>query len=400
MALCKADRDRPGIPGARILLILGLLLASSAGCAEEPISHTAPTRNDGAKWRIGYYEGGPWRDYQSELLSLVDGLAALGWLEAGPQPTPPNNQDTAGIWSWLSTAVQSDYLTFVPEAYWSANWEDNRREANRTAAIETLQAEELDLVIAMGTWAGLDLANDLHSVPTIVMSTSNPIEAGIIPGPEDSGHPHVHARCDPEEQIREIRTFHDIIGFNRIGVIYDYGVEDSRVYAAVPELETVAAEKGFHIISCDAQEYNLPQERLEAGVLACLETLAPQIDAFYISAHQGMAVDAMPGLFKPLFNHNVPVLAPEGQGLVERGAMLSVARGDTTAIGLFQATILAEVLNGARPGDLNQVFEEPKRIAVNLETARRIGYDLPPGLVKSANQVFEHIEHAEQLDSP
>ena len=274
MARYKADRHRPDNFGGRILLFLGLLLASTTGCAELPVSHTAPTRNAGAKWRIGYYEGGPWRDYQAELLSLVDGLAALGWLEAGPQPTRPDNQDTAGVWNWLSTAVQSDYLTFVPTAYWSANWEETRRDANRTAAIEALQAQEIDLIIAMGTWAGLDLANDLHSVPTIVMSTSNPIEAGIIPGPQDSGHPNVHARCDPEEQIREIRTFHDIVEFNRVGVIYDYDAEGSRIYAAVPELEIVAAEKGFQIIRCDAQEYNLPQERLEAGVLACLETLA------------------------------------------------------------------------------------------------------------------------------
>ena len=40
-------------------------------------------------------------------------------------------------------------------------------------------------MIAMGTWAGQDLANGEHSVPTVVASCSDPIGSGIVKSAEE-----------------------------------------------------------------------------------------------------------------------------------------------------------------------------------------------------------------------
>ena len=69
--------------------------------------------------------------------------------------------------------------------------------------------KDIDLIIAAGTWAGQDLANDRHKTPTIVISTSNPLSSGIIKSLEDSGYDHVHARMNPYRYERQVRIFHD-----------------------------------------------------------------------------------------------------------------------------------------------------------------------------------------------
>ena len=56
-------------------------------------------------------------------------------------------------------------------------------------------------------------------------------------------------------------------------------------------------------------------------------------------------------------------------------------------MGLFQAAIMANVFNGAQPGDLAQVFEEPLNISLNMGTAERIGY-IPSATVIAAADIL------------
>ena len=61
------------------LLLFGWCAAGTAG------ADSGPTLNDGRKWRIGYYEGGPFSDYTDTMRTLIQGLVALGWIrEPGP----------------------------------------------------------------------------------------------------------------------------------------------------------------------------------------------------------------------------------------------------------------------------------------------------------------------------
>lgn len=178
-----------------------------------------PVNKEGDRWQIGYYEGGPWPDYQDTLLETVRALIDLGWMEKIQLPELQDNADTRSLWRWLCQNVSSNYLDFVEDAYWSANWDDSLREKNKRVCLDRLRGGTLDLILAAGTWAGQDLANNSHHVPTIVMSTSDPVAAGIIKSVDDSGFDHVVAECDPTRYKRQIQLFHDIVQFNRLGIV-------------------------------------------------------------------------------------------------------------------------------------------------------------------------------------
>ncbi len=383
-----------------IIALVSMLLMSQ--CQASPPDTTVPTTNHGAKWRIGYYEGGPWVDYQGTLLHIVNGLATLGWIEALTFPDLPDTQDTQMLWAWLSNAtvssanVTSAYIEFVPDAYWSSNWDETLRAENKAAAIQRLsQEKDLDLVIAAGTWAGIDLANDQHDVPIIVISSSNPIQSGIIKSAEDSGYDHVFAKCDPERHIRHLRIFHTLVQFERLGILYEDS-PDGRIYAALPDAEQVAQEVGFNIVTCIAPENDISLEEARANAAQCIADLAPRVDAFYVTAHRGLTPDVMPEILEPFFAYNVATWAQLGPQYVERGVLLSMKKADYPILGTFYAETIAKIFNGAKPRDLNQVFEEPKSITINLETARLIGYEPPSGLLTSAGETFEFIQGMEE----
>ena len=72
-------------------------------------------------------------------------------------------EQTEDLWKWLSTQAQSDFIEFVADAHYSANWDDQLRKKTVEHIITRINGEkDIDLLIAMGTWAGKDFANDMH----------------------------------------------------------------------------------------------------------------------------------------------------------------------------------------------------------------------------------------------
>ena len=365
-----------------------LLVACHSG--REP--DTSPGTHAGRPWRIAYYEGGPYINYTQNLRALVDGLVKLGWLEPLTIPDMTDAEDAFAIWQYLANKVDSAYIEFVPDAFWSAGWDEQARETAREDALERLaQEQDIDLVLALGTWAGQDLATDLHSVSTVVISTSDPIGAGIIVSAEDSGLDHVHAKVNPNQHRRQVELLADTIEFERLGVAYEDSA-DGRAYSNLDDLEAVAQERGFEIVRCFAQDTGLSEKESRQEIERCYHELAPQIDALWIGNHTGEKAEFMPGLLAPMFEYKVPTWAGERSAMVRRGALLSLARVDYSAEGDWTAGVIAQIFNGSRPRDLAQIFEHPYQIAVNMETARRIGFEVPSGILQAADEVYESIE--------
>lgn len=142
------------------------------------LADSSPKLNKGHKWRIGYYEGGPYSHYTDTMRMLVNGLIDLGWIR-DKHPPQYSEEIPKPYMDWLSRC-DSPYLSFDKEDSYSANWDERLRSQLRDELLNKLQSGDLDLVIAMRTWAGLDLANNKHAVPVLVLSTSDPIGAGII----------------------------------------------------------------------------------------------------------------------------------------------------------------------------------------------------------------------------
>lgn len=319
------------------------------------------------------------------MKTLINGLIQLGWIDDDKLPEYPEDTPKP-YWDWLMQC-DSDYLVFNAEDAYSAHWDDNQRQSKKAAILKKLQSGKLDLIIAMGTWAGQDLANDQHAVPTLVLSTSDAIGAGIVKSAQKSGLPHVTARVDPNRYIRQIRMFHRIVGFERLGVAYEDS-PDGHIWSATKEVQKVAGERGFEPVLCKVLDTNADTEASNSSCLDCYRELAESTDAIYVTALT--CVDRQIDSIVEIINDSkTPSFSLVGSKLVKNGILLSISSDSGyAALGSYNGMKFGEMLNGTTPEKLDQLFEDPLDIAVNTKTARSIDFTIPPSILKVAKEIY------------
>ena len=389
-ATCR--RARPGVRLLTRLLLAAccvLIVLPGTSPRAEPGFSTSPSTNSGKRWRVAYYEGGAHGNYTEYLRAVVGGLMKLGWMEPRDIPETPDNSARA-LWAWLS-GLDGKYLEFKQDAFYSAGWDQGVRDRQRQEFLGRLNTvKDIDLVLALGTWAGKDLAVNDHEIPTIVMSTSEPVRSGIIEGIHDSGRDHVHARVDPKRYERQVRVFHEVIEFGRLGVAYEDS-PDGRSYAAMDTVEKVARERGFELVRCYTQSDVADQEAANRSVVECFEQLVKETDAIYVSNQGGVNQETIPNLVDIANRHRVPTFSQAGSQEVRHGFLMSISRPSYKPVGRFLAATVAKVLNGAQPRELNQLFEESPSIAINLKTAEVIGLYLYADVLAAADEIYRDI---------
>lgn len=372
-----------------LLLLFFFLIQLPLFAADKGNFTTTPKTNNGKKWRIGYYEGGEYLEYNEVLIATVKELMAMGWIEAEAIP-PKQSTLPKELWNWLATKSKSKYIQFVDDAYYSAGWNDEIRKKMASDIISRLnQQKDIDLMVAMGTKAGQDLANNKHQTPTIGLDISDPLAAGIIKSVEYSGYDHIHARVDPSRYERQIRIFHDIIRFKRLGIAYK-DTPDQKSIAAIDKIEKIAKERGFEIERCFIKP-DLPIEKDEENVKQCFEELVKKADAIYVTSQRGINERTIAGLAQIINTARIPSFSQTSSKEVQYGLLLSISQVGFKYVGRFYAEIIAKIFNGAKPGLLNQLFEDPPKIAINLKTAEAIGYDPPVDVLGVADEIYQEI---------
>ena len=380
----------------QLLAVFTLSVAVSLAFAEKKFSVHPNKINKGKRIHIGYLEGGPFYNYPPNLIAFVLGLAELGWLETPDIPPRKDEADAKSVWQWLAHNVKSDYVEFVPDAFYCSNWDIKFRATQREKVIKRLKTkQDIDFMIAMGTWAGQDLANNEHHTPVMVFSSSDPIRSKIVKSVEDSGYDHVHARVDPTRYERQVRLFHDIIGFKKLGVAYEDSFE-GRTYAAISDIEKVAKERNFEIVRCFSKNQVPDIQMANDSVVKCHEELAPKVEAVYLTNQTGVNIYNMKRLLEPLMKFKIPTFSQIGSRDVRYGVLLSIAQANFKYVGRFHAETAARIFNGAKPRDLKQLFEDPPKISINLRTAQIIGYDPPVDILGAADEIYQDIEEPTQ----
>ena len=113
----------------------------------------------------------------------------------------------------------------------------------------------------------------------------------------------------------------------------------------------------------------------------------------YLTIQNGNEVKNLPLLLAPLLRHGIPTFAMRSSEEVKYGVLMSLTTAATDYLGLFEAAVIARILNGARARSLVQVFEDPTtKAAINMAVAKRIGYDPPDWILEMADEVYTEIQ--------
>jgi ABC-type uncharacterized transport system substrate-binding protein len=376
---------------ALIIALLPMYLFSFASY-EDKGSDILPRDNKGEKWRIGYCESEPFFNFAGTLYGVLKGLEGLGWITAiDGIPYESGQADTSVMWKWLSNHDLGPYIEFVEDCNYSLallpeGTDDiiNERLANK---------HDIDLMLVMGTHAGTALATDKHNVPTMIFSTSNPVKSNIIKSEVDSGRDHVWASTDLERFIRQLKVFHDLFQFKRLGIVYEDTVA-GRSFAAVDDVERVAKEEGFEVISyhVDEPKNETDSERYYKELREVNGKLAARVDAYYFTTAAFREVNKTAFLLEAFYDKKIPVFSQTGEDEVRYGALMSLSSADYKGIGQFGSESIARVLNGEKPRKLPQIYMETPKVVINMGTAQDIDYKVPFEVLLTADKVFHDIK--------
>lgn len=363
-------------------------------CTAFPVANATETGN--RQWRVIYVEGGPYTDYQQIFAGTIRGLAKLGLIPDGNVPVPAGSESTRGMWEWLVKNASGGRIQFLADGYYSADWNADNRAANKEAILKRIRERgDVDMIFTFGTWAGLDMANNEHAVPTFCMSITDAVDAGIVKSVQDSGFDHVHAQLEPGRYERQLAMFHDIFGFKRLGVPYDNSPE-GRSSIALPVIERTAAELGFTIVPC-AADFDVPDlDQSFSNLKQCVDTLSKTSDALYLTVNTGMQRGRMVELLQPAIKSGIPTFSQSGPDETRLGVLLSLAQASFDDVGAFEADAVAKVMAGAKPRDVSQVFEGPLGLAINLRMAMLIGWNPPFEVLAAVDEIHQQIQNAEK----
>lgn len=387
--LVGCQREGADVSGAAEQTVQTEETGSPSAVGEAQAPHT---KEDGSKYRVAYLDYDEYLPASRQLYYILAGLEELGWIRKGSLPFTAEDIDAQNLStrSMYEALLQTDlgpYLEFVPGGFFYLAYDDQNEVAK---ALKTRAGTDIDLIITFGTSAGVFTKELELPVPMIDFSATDPVASGIIASAtEGSGSPYVWAQVEPAFVYRQLKYYHSIQSFRRLGVII-YGDE---TISGVPDIENAAQDFGFQLVKYNIEEQ--PRETAEELeryyelVREGIEAMAEEdIDAFYLTIDLINDLSRMESLLEPLYEKKLPIYLTDDVEAVRHGGLMLIAVNDLVNVGRFIADATSRILNGADAGKLPCVYSSAPGIYLNYDVAKRIQYPLKFGFLVSCDEIF------------
>lgn len=343
------------------------------------------------KWRVIYVEGGQYKEYQLALLSLIKELMQQDIIVNTPIPDSDSFENTSELWNWIIKNTKSEFLEFVPDGFYSANWDsEQRKKQKKTILTRIHEKNDIDIILAFGNFAGIDFATNEHDVSTFVMAVTDSIEAKIIKSVNDSGFDHVHASIETGRYERQLTTFHDVFKFKTLGIPYNQ--KENKVTIAYKQIENAANKLGFQLNLCSFDGSGTKKQIL-TNFIACIKKLAKECDAIYLTINVGMQAENMTKILQPIIEANIPTFSQLGARETELGVLMSLSRPSFESEGKNTANAIKNTINGLLPRDCTQEFSGPLGLAINLKMAVLIGWNPSFEILAAVDNIYHDIKN-------
>jgi ABC-type uncharacterized transport system substrate-binding protein len=373
-----------------ITMLIWIIIISLFPFYSYGIEDLSPKLNNSSKFKIAYCENEPYFNYTGTLYGIIKGLYELGWIKTlNGLPYVPGDEDSEKIWKWLCTNDVSDYIEFVDEGF--IRLIDIEHEDRNYIINEKLKNNKVDLLISMGTKAGKYTRDNVNNTPIMVFSSSNALRAKKIASIEDSGKDNIWAHMDPDRYNRQLKVFYDLFKFKRLGIVYE-NTNIGKTLSAIDTVKEFAHENNIQLVEGFVAEAKSDDDilRYEKELKEAYDKISKETDAFYLTVGSRNVKDTHMYL-DPFYKNKIPVFSQVGPTEVKEGALLSVYRYNYDGIGRFGADRIIQVLKGAKPRYLSQVYGDTPSISLNLEVADKIDYKIPFQVLLISDIIYKKI---------
>ena len=336
--------------------------------------------------RIAFLTNEEYYFYRDELLSIGQELSEMGVLEEFDYESTYNT--AAEVWQDLSKS-KSERLEFVSDGFYQTNlMNDDEIDA-------FLKREDIDLVLAFGSYSGRLLTENAAGIPYeyMVFGSADPVSAGIIKSAEDRFNDKSYAHLDAARIGRQIDMAYELFGFSDIGVVYADN-DAAYSYSGIGQLEEKAKKYGFNIhrIHVDDDVKNEEEyKRYYSELKQAYRQLIPDIDLLYITT-ASIQDEKLPWLLEEVVEAGIPTVAETSESQVKWGAMMHITMSDPFDEGKFAARTINDYMSGTDITELDQVYELAPKIVLNRDTIKETGVKLPMEIYLLADKVYSKSE--------
>lgn len=353
---------------------------------------TPKTRDDGSKFRIAYVDYDEYIQASRQVFYILKRLEETGWISEGSLPFTiddinEKNMSTREMYNELVSADLGDYIEFADNAFSYLAYDDPDAAADN---LKSRAGKDIDLVLTFGTSAGV-FAKELGlPVPLVDFGATDPVASGILESSEAGrSEPLVWANVEPSVPLRQLKYYHSLKPFKKLGLII-YGDE---TVSGVPDIMRSSEEIGFDVVKYNIEEQPRETEEELAAYYDLVESKVKEmadedIDAFFFTIDLVNEADKLPRFLEPFYAKNIPVYMMDDAETVKNGGLMLIMANDLENAGSFTADSIGKILCGEEPGSLPCIYTSSPSIYVNYKTAKRIGYPLTFEFLTVCDEIY------------
>lgn len=238
---------------------------------------------------------------------------------------------------------------------------------------------KVDMIFAIATSSLQASYNATKDIPIVFTAVTDPIDAGVAESWESSGT-NVTGTSDMVSMEKQLSLLTTLVpDIKTLGVIYNSSEANS--LAQVQELKKEAEKNAIDIKEISVTTVNEINQNLNAAI--------GSIDALYAPTDNTVA-SAYDLVGNICVNKNIPILCGEEAG-VSKGGLCSIGI-DYFKLGKEAGYKAAEILNGAKPEDIEISTLSDMSITINTDVAEKLNITIPEDINTKANKVTGGVQ--------
>lgn len=248
-------------------------------------------------------------------------------------------------------------------------------QANLKTISQKFVGQKYDLIIAIATPSAQVVAGETNEIPIVFSACTDPVSAGIVtnldkPGKNITGTSDVISAEKNLELIQQITP-----QVKTLGVLYN--ASESGSVLVVNELRSIAKEKGIKLAEATVTGTSEVQQAVQSLVEKADAVFSPNDNT--IASSMSVVSQVTTKAKKPLY---------VGADSMVKDGGIACCGVNYVQLGNETADMVADILNGKKPGDIPVRVMKQMNIGVNLDSARNIGITIPEDIIKKAVTVF------------
>lgn len=278
----------------------------------------------------------------------------------------------------LERGIQDEVKREYPEARFD-NQNANGEMTTAVTIAQKFRSQGVNAAVGIATPTAQALAQTITELPVIFCAVTDPVNAGLIES-TDSGAGNITGSSDMTPVRQQLELLAELTDIETLGQIYTNS-EANAVRLAEITAE-VCADMGI--------EYRGSGVTNSAEVKQAAQTLAGQVDAFYVST-DNTVVSALAALSEVAAAEQIPLVSADTTSAAD--AQVLFAWGfDYYKMGRATGRLVVDILQGQDPESIPTLFmTEPADIdlLLNKAVAADLGITFPEKLIAKASTVLE-----------